>query len=141
MRIGICWVVLRGPYARTLQSTFHPVFYNYHTYSRTESTQGTKVCKDRSIPGVVTVCSYPTEITLRFCVPAATIPAVPVNIRGTTCTLHNCDYPGRLTSPPRTYLEVYPHKQHTEQDPPSSEKQKQICYRTHHTTRGIGEGA
>ena len=27
-------------------------------------TQGTKVCKYRSIPGVVTVCSYPTEVTL-----------------------------------------------------------------------------
>ena len=27
-------------------------------------TQGTKVCKYTSIPGVVTVCSYPTEVTL-----------------------------------------------------------------------------
>ena len=78
MRIGICWVVLRGPYARTLQSNL-PLILSFiiiihlalmlsfiiiiHIVEPSR-TQGTKVCKYRSIPGVVTVCSYPTEVTL-----------------------------------------------------------------------------
>ena len=42
-------------------------------------TQGTKSCKYRSIPGVVTVCSYPTEVTCEFCDRSSTIPYTSVS--------------------------------------------------------------